>query len=84
MMHRLILTALIAALTAAPVAAEPTATKPEYPTLTEAQQAKIEQGQVVVYAVKDASNPEIAIATGIVEGPPRAPKSAPAASSIRI
>lgn len=43
------------------------ATKPAYPSLSETQQTDIQAGKVVVYAVKDSDNPDIATATGIVE-----------------
>jgi len=64
--RELLAASLLAATTLLPLASS-AATKPAYPSLTEAQQADIQAGKVVVYAVKDAENPDIATATGIVE-----------------
>jgi len=58
---------LVVVLIALPAGAEPISTKPEFPSLSEAQLAKIHDGQVVVYATKDDPASSIAVATGIVE-----------------
>ncbi len=67
MTTRALITLLLAIGIAATAAAEPIATKPEFPTLSEDQLEKIHAGQVVVYASKEDPQSSIATATGIVE-----------------